>query len=647
MAFLAGTINKIISEILPKRFNTIRIKLLVVAVAGLVLASIIYTIDSVRSEQAIMRKEIDKKVEVVTRLATNLGELPLLSRNPELMQRTLASLKNVADVSYAAFYDFDMNLLEQTGDTPLPVCDHPRKPDMSFVEGPHYIDLCAPVFSIRAGEDIGIFRDDAAMDTRDQVGWIRIGFSKAYLNEAQQSIILRGVLIALIFTFLSSLLVYKLTAAATKPLTLLSGAVQSVRDGRYPELSVSSGDEVGILTSEFNRMSRSISEREEMLVTRARLSSFVSDIGFVLTEGAPLRTTLQHCTEIIVTQIDSALVRIWTFDLEENAFVLQASSGIYTPADSPVSRLPADGSTLWTAAEQLQPQFANSVHILNAAEREWADKAGIVSFAIFPLAIESRLVGMLEIYSGRQLLNETFTTLDTVADQIAIGIQRKLAEQHIEASLVEKEVLLREIHHRVKNNMQVISSLLNFQTRYVNDKQFITILNESQNRIKSMALIHEKLYRSSDLANVDFNDYITNLSHDLFKFYGVDTDRITLKLDLQRIAFEIDTAIPCGLLVNELLTNSLKHAFPDGRRGEIHIILREKNADKGSHYEMTVSDNGIGIPADLDITKTKSLGLQLIHTLSEHQLQGRLDLDRSNGTTFHITFRKLKYKKRI
>jgi len=646
MAFLSNGINRIVNEILPRYFNTIRKKLLVVAVSGLVLASIVYTLESLRSEHAIMKQEIDKKVQVVIKLATNLGELPLISRNPEVMKRTLTTIKDVADVSYAAFYDFDMNLLEKTGSVPPPLYNPHRTQELSFVEEEDYMDLCAPVFTVRAGEDIDIFREDPSIETREQVGWIRIGFSKDSLKKAQQSLIFKGILIAVVFTLISSLLVYKLTAAATKPLSLLSGAVQSVRNGRYPEVSVSSGDEVGILTSEFNRMSKAISEREDMLVTRAKLSSFVSDIGFVLTEGAPLQTTLQHCTDIIVTQIDAALARIWTFSKDENAFDLMAGSGLYTVSGSPFSRLSADESTLWKAAEKLQPQFANSVHILNAAEREWAEKTGVVSFAFFPLAIESRLVGMLEIYSQRQLLDETFTALDTVADEIAIGIQRKLAEQHIEASLVEKEVLLREIHHRVKNNMQVISSLLNFQTRYINDKQFITILNESQNRIKSMALIHEKLYRSSDLSNIDFNDYITNLSHDLFKFYGVDTDRITLKLDLERIAFEIDTAIPCGLLVNELLTNSLKHAFPDGRRGEICIMLREK-ADSGSTYEMVVSDNGIGIPADFDIAKTKSLGLQLIHTLTEHQLQGRLSLDRTNGTTFHITFRKLRYKKRI
>ncbi|MEW6602102.1 MAG: HAMP domain-containing protein, partial [Nitrospirota bacterium] len=353
MAFLANTIDSIIKEILPRYFNTIRKKLLVVAVSGLVLASFVYTLESLRSEHAIMKQEIDKKVQVVIKLATNLGELPLISRNPEVMKRTLATIKDVADVSYAAFYDHNMDLLEETGKVPQLVFNRPAKAELSYVDGKDYVDLCAPVFTVKPGEDIDIFREDAAIETREQVGWIRIGFSKDSLKKAQRSLIFKGIMIAVVFTLLSSLLVYKLTAAATRPLTLLSGAVQSVRNGKYPEVSVSSDDEVGILTSEFNRMSRAISEREDMLVARAKLSYFISDIGFVLTEGAPLQATLQHCTDIIVAQIDVALARIWTFNKDRNEFDLMASSGLYTVTGSPVSRLTENGSTLWRAAEKL------------------------------------------------------------------------------------------------------------------------------------------------------------------------------------------------------------------------------------------------------------------------------------------------------
>ena len=214
-------------------------------------------------------------------------------------------------------------------------------------------------------------------------------------------------------------------------------------------------------------------------------------------------------------------------------------------------------------------------------------------------------------------------------------VEHKRMEEQIKASLKEKEVLLREIHHRVKNNMQVISSLLRLQSEYIKDKKYIEMLKESQNRIRSMAFIHEKLYQSKDLANIDFNRYIKSLTDDLFRSYGVSTDKIALKMDIESVSLGVDAAIPCGLIINELVSNSLKHAFPGGREGEIKIVLRRTD---GKEIELLVSDDGVGIPEDLDFRNTESLGLQLVTGLSEDQLQGKIELNRAKGTEFRIRF---------
>ncbi|MBW2645587.1 MAG: PAS domain-containing protein, partial [Deltaproteobacteria bacterium] len=209
---------------------------------------------------------------------------------------------------------------------------------------------------------------------------------------------------------------------------------------------------------------------------------------------------------------------------------------------------------------------------------------------------------------------------------------RKRAEEKVRASLREKEVLLREIHHRVKNNMQVISSLLKLQSKYIRDEKDVEMFIESQNRIKSMALVHEKLYQSEDLANIDFNEYVKHLANILFRSYGIDTGKIALKLDIEDVIIEVDTAIPCGLIVNELVSNSLKYAFTEDGKGEVKITLHSTDENE---MELTVSDDGVGIPKDLDFRNTESLGLKLVNILTS-QIRGRWDLERSKGSKFHI-----------
>lgn len=225
---------------------------------------------------------------------------------------------------------------------------------------------------------------------------------------------------------------------------------------------------------------------------------------------------------------------------------------------------------------------------------------------------------------------------DLLVRSIRYAIERKRSEDQIKAALKEKEVLLKEIHHRVKNNLQVISSLLKLQSRSINDERTLEMFKESENRVRSMALIHEKLYRSRDLANIDFRGYTQDLVADLFQSYGAKAGKISLKKDIEDISLGVETAIPCGLIINELISNALRHAFPEGREGEIDITFRSSDEDK---IELIISDNGIGIPTNFDIRNTKSLGLHLVNILAEDQLKGEIELDRTEGTKFLIKFR--------
>ena len=218
--------------------------------------------------------------------------------------------------------------------------------------------------------------------------------------------------------------------------------------------------------------------------------------------------------------------------------------------------------------------------------------------------------------------------------------ERKEAEEKLKTSLLEKEVLLREIHHRVKNNLQIISSLLNLQSRHIEDEFSLDMFQESRDRVRSMALVHEKLYRSDELARVDFCEYIQSLARHLFMSYGINSKGIDLDVDVNDVFLDINTSIPCGLIINELVSNSLKHAFAGRNRGKIRVVLRP---DDGDRFKMVVSDDGVGLPKDLDVTQTESLGLQLVSMLVE-QLQGTMRIEKNQGTSFEIVFKKLDYR---
>ena len=263
-----------------------------------------------------------------------------------------------------------------------------------------------------------------------------------------------------------------------------------------------------------------------------------------------------------------------------------------------------------------------------------------------PLKVKDRTIGVMVVQTytaGVRFAEEDRSILMFVSTQAAMAIQRKRSEEALRSSLREKEVLLREIHHRVKNNLQVVSSLLNLQGRHLKEGEAMTFLKESQRRIRSMALVHEKLYQSKDLARIDMAGYIDSLAQHLFQSFRIDPGLVRFRADIRDVALDINTAMPCGLLISELVSNALKHAFPGERRGEIAVELRP--ADEG-FYTLVVRDDGAGFPAGLDFRRTTSLGMQLVLLLVE-QLDGAIELAApagSGGSEFRVRFREIVYR---
>jgi two-component sensor histidine kinase len=278
----------------------------------------------------------------------------------------------------------------------------------------------------------------------------------------------------------------------------------------------------------------------------------------------------------------------------------------------------------------------------------WA--GGNIAVLAVPILTGTRVDGVFYVSnpSSRPFTDRDEELLVRLAAHAAIAIQnaqlyrqaqeelaqRRQAEAHLTASLREKEVLLKEVHHRVKNNMQIVSSLLELQSDVIDDATLLAQFRDSQDRIRSMALVHETLYQSQDLARLDLARYIHTLSAQLVQSYSVDPRRITVQIQVEPVILDIDQAIPCGLILNELLSNAFKYAFPQNRSGAVHVEL---HADPAQQAVLVVRDNGIGFPDAIDFRHTESLGLQLVAMLTE-QLQGTIALERAGGTTFTLTF---------
>jgi two-component sensor histidine kinase/CheY-like chemotaxis protein len=288
-----------------------------------------------------------------------------------------------------------------------------------------------------------------------------------------------------------------------------------------------------------------------------------------------------------------------------------------------------------------QLQWSDGLKVLDAIKRRFPDCLVIMftGTGSQEIAVEAMKHGLDDyLLKAAADFVRLPTAVAAALDRRNERIAKRQAEEDLRKALAEKDLLLRELYHRVKNNMQIISSILDLQAASIRDPAVLETFRIGQARIRAMALVHEKLYQAKDLTRLSFSDYVQDLVADLFSSYGVGPERIRLKLDvdINGDVIPVDTVVPCGLIVNELLSNSVKYAFPQGRPGEVRIELRPLTAH---FYRLLVADNGIGLPHDFDIAQVQTLGLRLVYSLCREQLRGTIDTTfTGRGTTFRITF---------
>ncbi|ERT08869.1 sensory box protein [Lyngbya aestuarii BL J] len=355
-------------------------------------------------------------------------------------------------------------------------------------------------------------------------------------------------------------------------------------------------------------------------------------VGIDITEQKQIEEQLQATTSHLSTLIENLQLGVLVED-ENQQIVLanQTFCDLLKIKENPktlirhnFSNLTEDSQHLFSDQSQFIQRYQEIIHqgeiVIN--EELKASDQGTFERDYVPIKIDQQSQGHLWIYRD-------------ISD-------RKQAELQLKNSLREKEVLLKEIHHRVKNNLFVVANLLEFQSDYFEEPKFIQALEDSKNRVFSMALIHEKLYQSTNLSRINFGEYLEQLIDHLLESYSDIDERVEFKAEVDPIFLNIETAHPCGLIVNELVSNVFKHAFPNGMTGEVWLKLHQSSEGL---VTLTIKDNGIGFPADLDFQNVESLGMELICTLTT-QLEGHIELIRGEGTTFKVTFSELQYQQR-
>jgi len=430
------------------------------------------------------------------------------------------------------------------------------------------------------------------------IGFVAITVDKGMLKKQLHNLLFKSILIGIAFLVIGSYFIYLITKGVTRPLNRLTQGVKTLeKGGIVKEVHIETKDEIGRLARAFNDMSKSLSKRErELRESEKKYRTILDSI-----EEAYFEVDLRGNFIFF----NDSLSKILGYSKDE---LIGMNHRDYMP--------PETGKEIFKVFNQIyrtgKPRRKHTYEVIK--------KDGSHGF-------HGLVASLMQDKDGQPI------GFRGIAHDIT---ERKRAEEKITASLKEKELLLQEIHHRVKNNMQVISSLLKLQAATIKDETLRAPFRDSEHRVRAMSLVHEKLYQSKDLTHVPFKDYLQSLIRYLYQSYTPQAETIELTSEIEELPLTITHAIPCGLIVNELVSNALKHAFPGERKGTITLSLRSPEPHT---YELTVSDDGIGLPETIDLHTTKSLGLHLVSILVEDQLKGEIEVERTGGTRFRITFK--------
>ena len=511
-------------------------------------------------------------------------------------------------------------------------------------------------------------------------GWIHIGLSLDNYESSLSSIRKNTTWLTIIMSVSGFIVSLGLARRLTKPIRILDQTMKRIAEGDLTaEAYVQTGDELESLAHSFNKMTKvlrilhdelesrvaertaALGDANEILVNeileRKRMEDSLSKYAFRLEGLQEIYRgiiTAKSTNEIVFETMNKLQAQIGEFtEARLNLFDFVKKIAVvhqFSQTGNQVEQKSFEIPIIDFKIKDIQcPDMIINNNLeknddLHTIEKDLLD-SGIKSYMRSTLNFQGELIGELIFKSAKcdQFSNEDSYIVREISNQLAVAIaQAKLQEnlrnhtETLQNSLQEKDVLLKEIHHRVKNNLQIISSLFFLQSCNIKEEEHLSIFRDSQNRIKSMALVHEKLYQSEDLSKINFSEYVQNLSSYVHQTYGDKENNIRFIFDLDDIFMTIDTAIPLGLILNELLSNAFKYAFRGQPiENEVNKIITIKSKKINEQFIFEVSDNGIGLPAGFDIQNCESLGLKLVTNLA-HQINGELKIESLFGAKFTI-----------
>jgi len=597
---------------------------LLVTFIALFLASTLIVVVEFYTQRKIFLKDLTIQANIIGKNSI----AALLFEDYKAAEESLSSLKINPDVIYAVIYDNSKNIFASHAKTDLSEgTKNLLHPGETYKFDIMYLSLNQPIL----------------LDN-EKIGSIYIIASLKSFYYRLLSIVL--AVLAAIFISLSIVYLFILSfqKVVMKPLTNLTNIMQSISKSKNYSLraQIHTNDEIGILSGEFNNMLNEIQKRdielerygkhlEEQVKNRTKDISIINaQLVDELVERKKIEKTLKEIEKKYRSLFDNLNDAAFLIDLQTDEIIETNSKG-----ETLLGRKREEivGLKYWI---MFPPQYqADYIEKFNVYLGQfWGDT---------PTNLETNVIHI----SGKTTPIEISASIISFSNKnMVLGLfrditERKETDKKIRRSLEEKELLIKEIHHRVKNNLQVILSLLYLQSENITETKILAIFHEIETKIKSIALIHEKLYQSEDLSHIDFEDYVKNLTAHLFSTYNINTSSIVLDVNVQHAFFPIDIATPCGLIINELVSNSLKYAFTDGRKGKIYINFSEiqdiKEDEIKKTYNLIVGDNGVGLAPHVEYISKKSLGLNLVYALVK-QLSGDITFNGTSGAEFRIVF---------